>query len=85
MRPSSAGTITNEAQVTSGVGDPDPSNNSASAETTVDPAADLSLTNTDAPDPVHAGQQLTYTLTGAERRALRRHRASPSPTPFRRA
>ena len=38
-------------------------NNSASAETTVDPAADLSLTKTDSPDPVLAGQLLTYTLT----------------------
>ena len=43
--------------------DPAPANNSASAETTVDPAADLSLTKTDSPDPVLAGELLTYTLT----------------------
>ena len=35
--------------------------------TTVDPAADLSLTKSDAPDPVLAGQLLTYTLTVAQR------------------
>ena len=38
-------------------------NNAASATTTVDPAADLSLTKTDSPDPVLAGELLTYTLT----------------------
>ena len=43
--------------------DPVLANNSASATTTVDPAADLSLTKTDSPDPVLAGQLLTYTLT----------------------
>ena len=34
----------------------------ASAATTVDPVADLSITKTDSPDPVSSGQQLTYTL-----------------------
>jgi uncharacterized repeat protein (TIGR01451 family) len=63
VRPSTAGTITNEADVTSDVADPHPANNSASAETTVDPAADLSLAIADSPDPVLAGQLLTYTLT----------------------
>src|SRR5207247_1245291 len=41
-------------------------NNSATATTTVNaPAAsaDLSITKGDVPDPVTAGQQLTYTLT----------------------
>ena len=38
-------------------------NNSASADDHVDPAADLSLTKTDSPDPVLAGELLTYTLT----------------------
>ena len=38
-------------------------NNTASAETTVDPAADLSLTSTDSPDPVLAGELVVYTLT----------------------
>ena len=44
-------------------GDPNTANNGASAVTTVNPAADLSVTKTDAPDPVLVGQQLTYTLT----------------------
>ena len=43
----------------------------ASAATTVNPAADLSLTKSDSPDPVLAGQLLTYTLTAAQRRARR--------------
>ena len=42
-------------------------NNSATATTTVNPAAtphaDLSITKGDAPDPVAAGSSLTYTLT----------------------
>ena len=42
----------------------------ASAETTVDPVADLSLTKSDSPDPVLAGELLTYTL---------RRRATPGP------
>ena len=48
--------------------------------TTVDPVADLSLTKTDSPDPVLAGELLTYTLTRPERRALERHRRWSSPT-----
>ena len=39
-----------------------PGNNSASATTTVTPVADLSLTKSDSPDPVLAGELLTYTL-----------------------
>ena len=66
----SEGSVTNQASVTSDAGDLNPSNNSASATTTVDPAADLELTKTDSPDPVLAGQQLTYTLSGAQRRPV---------------
>ena len=62
VTPTNAGTITNEASVTSDVADPDPADNSASAGTTVDPVADLSLTNFDTPDPVPPGELLTYTL-----------------------
>ena len=71
VRPQSAGMVTNQASVTSDVLDPDAGNNSASAETTVDPLADLQLTQTDSPDPVLAGQLLTYTLEVAN--------AGPSP------
>ena len=42
--------------------DPNSANNSASASTTVKPVADLGLTKSDSPDPVLAGQLLTYTL-----------------------
>ena len=62
ITPTGAGSITNEAGVTSDVADPDPADNSASADTTVDPVADLSVANSDAPDPVPPGELLTYTL-----------------------
>ena len=54
--------------------DPNSANNSASAETTVTAAADLSLTKTDSPDPVLAGELLTYTLERPQRRAAGRDR-----------
>jgi uncharacterized repeat protein (TIGR01451 family) len=63
IRPQAAGTITNSASITSLTPDANTANNSASAQTTVDPAADLSVTKTDSPDPVRVGQQLTYTLS----------------------
>ncbi len=61
-RPQSTGTINNTATVASGVNDPSTGNNTASATTTVNPAADLALTKTDSPDPVGVGQQLTYSV-----------------------
>ncbi len=54
---------TDTASVTSPTGDPDLTNNTATANVTVVPAADLSLVKTASPDPVIANQQLTYTLT----------------------
>jgi len=57
------GAITNRATVQSSVLDPNTANNSAQATTTVRPVANLSLTKSDAPDPIVAGQTLTYTLT----------------------
>ena len=73
VTPQEGGTITNEATVSSDEGDPTAANNSASAETTVSPAADLELTKTDSPDPVPAGGLLTYTLAV--------HNAGPSSAP----
>jgi uncharacterized repeat protein (TIGR01451 family) len=61
--PQSAGTITNTASVTTTATDPTSANNSASAQTTVNPVADLALTKTDSPDPVLVGGTLTYALT----------------------
>src|SRR6185436_977012 len=55
VTPQSQGSITNQATVSATTADTDSANNSASASTTADPAADLSLTSTDSPDPVLAG------------------------------
>src|SRR2546430_386158 len=48
-------TLSNTATVTSDTLDPCPGNNSATATTTVIARADLSVTKSDAPDPVNAG------------------------------
>ena len=72
VRPQSEGSVTNQASITSDAGDLNTANNSASATTTVDPAADLELTKTDSPDPIHTGEDLTYTI-GV-------HNAGPSST-----
>jgi uncharacterized repeat protein (TIGR01451 family) len=57
--------VTNTATVSSSTADPDSSNNQASAETAVGlpPSADVQLSQVDSPDPVDAGNDLTYTLT----------------------
>src|SRR6185369_17064776 len=52
--------ITNTATVSSTTNDPDPSNNSATALTSV--GADLSLTKVGTPAPVAAGGLLTFTI-----------------------
>jgi uncharacterized repeat protein (TIGR01451 family) len=60
------GAITNTATVsipTDPTPDPTPEDNSASAQTTVSPVADLVLTMTAVPDPVVSAELLTYTLT----------------------
>jgi len=55
--------FTNFASVSAATFDPSPSNNTASAFTTVTPAAaDLSLTKTAFPNTVFTGKTLTYTL-----------------------
>ncbi|MCA1695044.1 MAG: DUF11 domain-containing protein, partial [Actinobacteria bacterium] len=60
------GTVTNRVSV-SGTDDPDPSNNTSSEQTTVTPSADVSVTNTGSPDPVHRGHLLTYTVAVTNR------------------
>src|SRR5205807_9971407 len=42
--------------------EPRPSNNAGTATTTVNARADLSVTKSDSPDPVTAGNDLTYTI-----------------------
>jgi uncharacterized repeat protein (TIGR01451 family) len=66
--PDFEGTITNTAAVSGLQIDPDPSNNSASASTLVIRPfivriIDLEIAKMDSPDPVIAGEDLTYTLT----------------------
>ena len=68
----SEGSVTNSATISSNAGDLNPANDSASAQTTVDPAADLELAMTDSPDPLHPGERITYNLTV--------HNAGPSST-----
>ena len=59
-----AGTVlSNTATASSGVSDPNASNDSATATTTVVTSGDLSITKTGSPDPVAAGGDLTYTIT----------------------
>ena len=60
-----AGTITNTATVSSDVDDPASANDSASATTTVNPVADLSVTKSGAPDPVAPGGLVTFTIVVA--------------------
>ena len=63
VRPTAAGTITDQADVSSSTPDPDGSNDSTSIDTDVQPRVDVSITIADAPDPVTAGTDLTYTVT----------------------
>jgi uncharacterized repeat protein (TIGR01451 family) len=62
---SATGSLSNTATVTAGGGvtDPTPGNNSATDTDTLTPSADVSVTKTDSPDPVIAGNNLTYTIT----------------------
>ena len=55
--------LSNTADVTSSTSDPDGTNNSSTSSTAVNTSADVSITKADSPDPVTAGNQLTYTLT----------------------
>ena len=58
-------TLSNTATATSDTFDPCPGNNSATATTAVIARADLSVTKSDAPDPVNAGGNITYTINVA--------------------
>ncbi|MEO8433880.1 MAG: DUF11 domain-containing protein [Pyrinomonadaceae bacterium] len=57
------GPVTNTVSVTGLVDDPDLTNNSATAGTTVLPSAGLVVTITDSPDPIAFNGALTYTVT----------------------
>src|SRR6185295_3983183 len=59
------GTITNSATAATTMTDPTSGNNTATATTTVNASADLSVTKGAVPDPVSAGNNITYTLNFA--------------------
>ena len=61
----SGGDVDDTATVTSATADPNPNNNSAVGRVSFRSAVDLSLVKADAPDPVTAGTNLTYTLSVA--------------------
>jgi uncharacterized repeat protein (TIGR01451 family) len=54
--------LSNTATVSAATTDPNPADNSATADTTVNASTDLSVTKTGSPDPVIAGTDLTYTI-----------------------
>jgi uncharacterized repeat protein (TIGR01451 family) len=63
VTPTAEGLLSNSVDVTTSSLDADPSNNSATANTTVSPAiANLVVTMTDSPDPAFVGGSLTYTV-----------------------
>jgi len=58
------GTRTNTASVlSSSTADQNPNNNSGSVSNTISPRADVTITKSGTPNPVAAGQPLTYTVT----------------------
>lgn len=63
VTPMAPGVLTNTIVVTSTTSDPSAANNTAAVTTTVTAGADLAVILTDAPDPVNAGAELTYTVT----------------------
>jgi len=62
VQPTTSGTLTNQASVSANEVDPDASNNSATAMTTVNPAADLGVSMFGAPDPVALSAPVTFTI-----------------------
>jgi LPXTG-site transpeptidase (sortase) family protein len=55
-------TLTNTATVSSDTTDPNAANDTDTEDTTVNAEADLAITKSDSPDPVLAGNTLTYTV-----------------------
>ncbi|MDP9193403.1 MAG: ExeM/NucH family extracellular endonuclease [Acidobacteriota bacterium] len=60
---SSGTVINNSATVSAATTDPNTGNETGSAATTVATSANLSVTKTDSPDPVIAGNNITYSIT----------------------
>src|SRR6266702_1026233 len=62
VSPTATGLITNLANATPFELDPNPTNNTASIVTTINPLADLALSITGSPNPVAVGSNLIYTV-----------------------
>ncbi|MFD0590920.1 DUF6923 family protein [Paenibacillus sp. GCM10027627] len=62
VNPAATGLITNTAVVSSTTPDPDPTNNTSTETTGINASADVFIIKVDSPDPVIAGEQLTYTI-----------------------
>jgi uncharacterized repeat protein (TIGR01451 family) len=63
VEPQTLGILGNNARVYSDLFDPDNSDNLGTTATTVEASADLKVTKSDNPDPVLAGEYLTYDVT----------------------
>lgn len=63
VHPDATGQLVNNASVTSTTSDPNTANNIATWTVPLTAEAGLTLSKTDSPDPVVAGNDLTYTLT----------------------
>jgi uncharacterized repeat protein (TIGR01451 family) len=63
VHPDATSPLVNNANVTSTTSDPNTANNLATWTVALDAEAGLTLTKTDSPDPVIAGNELTYTVT----------------------
>jgi large repetitive protein len=63
VAPGTTGILNNTVTITGNETDPNPGNNTSTVTTQLNAQIDLAIVKTGAPDPVTAGQQLTYTLT----------------------
>jgi uncharacterized repeat protein (TIGR01451 family) len=61
--PSARGTLANTATVSGNEQETNTTNNTSSVSTAIQPEIDLAITKADSPDPVIAGQTLTYILS----------------------
>lgn len=63
VAPSNSGYLTNTVTVQANEADPSTFDNRSSINTDVDPAADVAVSMTDAPDPVRVREPFTYTIS----------------------
>ena len=61
--PGTIGTLTNTATITGNEADPNLANNTSTVATQIGAQVNLAVVKTASPDPVKAGQNLTYTLS----------------------